>query len=701
MAGGPQSGKSTMLRTLICSLALRTRPPRRSSTAWTSAAARSAALAGLPHVGGVATGDRPTGSAAPSPRCSALLDRREHEFAERGIESIGAYRAMRASGEIAGDGHGDVFLVVDGWLTLRQDFEPLESAITALAARGLGYGIHVIAATNKWSEFRPAIRDLFGTQFELRLGDPYESEIGRALAVNVPERSPGRGLTRDGLHFLTALPRIDGQSSVAGLPDAVRKLVETVAGGWPGPRAPQVRMLPEVLPAAQLPGPDQTGTLVPFGIDESTLAPVSADFSADPHFLILGDIECGKSNLLRLIADQIVARYPPDRARLIVLDYRRSLLDAADTEHRIGYAASSSAAASLVSDARGALLERLPSAGLTAAELRARSWWKGSDLFLVVDDYDLVAGATNPLLPLVDLLPQARDIGLHLILARSAGGAGRAMFEPVIQRLRELGTPTLLMSASKDEGQLFGVKPQALIPGRGYLVARRGAPRLVQAALAGELAPAWPARPERPAPAQVPGWPGRCLKPGGGGPSAGWGSRGSGLAGCRRSGLAGRAPVPLPPARHHERADRDSDCGRDPAAGDEQRHRPGERVGPGRNQHRHGPGTGARRRGARRAQGRDRLHRIDHSRAGVRPRGAVGGRLDTPHHLRCGHGRVSRPDQGGDSGDERRGETRALVRRVVPARPRARDVRTGRDHRDWRPGVGVTGQGPGLVDRAG
>jgi S-DNA-T family DNA segregation ATPase FtsK/SpoIIIE len=61
------------------------------------------------------------------------------------------------------------------------------------------------------------------------------------------------------------------------------------------------------------------------------------------------------------------------------------------------------------------------------------------------------------------------------------------MFEPVVQRLREMGTPTLLMSASKDEGQLFGVKPQALPAGRGYLVARRGAPRLVQTALASEV----------------------------------------------------------------------------------------------------------------------------------------------------------------------------------------------------------------------
>jgi S-DNA-T family DNA segregation ATPase FtsK/SpoIIIE len=484
VAGGPQSGKSTLLRTLICSLALLHTPQEVQLYCLDFGGGTLGALGGLPHVGGVATRLQAERVRRTVAEVRAVLERREQEFAERGIESIAAYRAMRASGEISGDGFGDVFLVADGWLTLRQEYEQLELDITALAARGLGYGIHVVAATNKWSEFRPAIRDLLGTRFELRLGDPYESEMGRTLAANVPERSPGRGLTRDGLHFLTALPRIDGQPDAASLPDAVRKLVETVAGAWQGPRAPQVRLLPSAFSVAELPGPAETGTRLPFAVDEATLSPVFLDFAADPHFLVLGDTETGKSNLLHLIADGIAARYTPDQARIVVVDYRRSLLDVAGTEHRIGYAPSSAAAAALLNDTREALVERLPPADLTAEQLRNRSWWRGSDLFVLVDDYDLVAGVSNPLLPLLDLLPQAREIGLHLVLARSAGGAGRAMFEPVIQRLREMGSTALLMSASKDEGPIFGIKPQTLPCGRGYLAARRAEPLLVQTAFA-------------------------------------------------------------------------------------------------------------------------------------------------------------------------------------------------------------------------
>ena len=487
VAGGPRSGKSTVLLTLISSLALLNTPARVQFYILDFGGGSMSALSGLPHVGGVATrlqGDRVRRTVA---EVRTLLERREREFSERGIDSIATYRALRSEGAIAGDGFGDVFLVVDGWLTLRQDYEELEQAVTALAARGLGYGIHLVAATNKWSEFRPAVRDLFGTRLELRLGDPYESEIGRAAAGNVPAGAPGRGLTRDRLHFLAAVPRIDGQATAAGLPEAIRSLAARVAAAWEGSGAPPVRMLPDVLPAAELPPPASTGAQVPFGIDENSLSPVFLDFAADPHFLVLGDTECGKSNLLRLAAEGIAARFTPDQAKIIFLDYRRSLLDAAQIPHQIGYATSSVTAAALLDEVRGALNTRLPPPDLTPDQLRSRSWWSGSDLFVIVDDYDLVSGTRNPLLALSEFLPQARDVGLHVILARSAGGAGRAMFDPVIQRLREMGSPGLIMSGSKDEGALLGgIRPASQPCGRGFLVGRRNGSRLVQVALLGD-----------------------------------------------------------------------------------------------------------------------------------------------------------------------------------------------------------------------
>ena len=81
----------------------------------------------------------------------------------------------------------------------------------------------------------------------------------------------------------------------------------------------------------------------------------------------------------------------------------------------------------------------------------------------------------------MEFLAQAKDVGLHVVVARRSGGAGRALFDPLLGRLRELAVPGLVMNGSPDEGALVGgVKPQPSPPGRGVLVDRRRGNRRVQ-----------------------------------------------------------------------------------------------------------------------------------------------------------------------------------------------------------------------------
>ena len=104
---------------------------------------------------------------------------------------------------------------------------------------------------------------------------------------------------------------------------------------------------------------------------------------------------------------------------------------------------------------------------------------------LLVDDLDLViTGGGNPLQPLARFLPHARDIGLSVVLARRSAGASRALFDPFVARIRDLGGAGLVMSGSREEGPLLGgVRPGPLPAGRGRLVTRDGGVRLVQTAL--------------------------------------------------------------------------------------------------------------------------------------------------------------------------------------------------------------------------
>ncbi|MFC4085723.1 type VII secretion protein EccCb, partial [Amycolatopsis samaneae] len=484
IVGAPQSGKSTLMRDVAAMLALTHTPSEVQFFVLDMGGGALAPIAGLPHVSGYATRRDAQRCRRVVAELTALLEQREEFFAAQGIESMAAFRARRAELTESTDGRefGDVFLFVDNWTTIRQEYEQLEEQITGLAARGLGFGIHVIVSLNQWIGVRAQLRDAIGTRFELRLGDPADSSIDRKIAQNVPADAPGRGLTADKLHFLAALPRIDGDQRPDTVGTGGVDLVRRVSAAWQGERAPQVRLLPAEVPLDSLPA--APGKRVTLGIAESTLRPVHLDFAADPHFLAFGDVESGKSALLRALARGISAAYTPDEALILVGDYRRALLGAVDEPHLLGYAGAENTLTDLVTQCQTAMRNRLPGPDVTPDQLRNRSWWRGPELFVLVDDYELVAAVgRNPLLPLLEFLPQARDIGLHLIIARGSGGAGRALYEPVLQRLRELGSPGLIMSGAKDEGPLLGdVKPSPQPAGRGTLVSRRHGTGLIQVA---------------------------------------------------------------------------------------------------------------------------------------------------------------------------------------------------------------------------
>jgi S-DNA-T family DNA segregation ATPase FtsK/SpoIIIE len=484
IAGGPQSGKSTLLRSLIASFAVTHTPQQVQFYCIDLGGGTLTGLADLPHVGSVATRLEPDRLRRTTAEVNALLESRERVFTEHRIDSMASYRRAVANGSLPSDGFGDVFVVIDGWGTLRQEHEALEQQIMAMASRGLGFGVHVIITVQRWMEVRPGLKDLINTRIELRLGDPSESEIDRKAAQNVPDRTPGRGMTPDKLHFLAALPRIDDSSDSDSIIDGIEDLVARVSAAWRGPGAPAVRMLPDKLPYADLPLPDPNRNAVPIGIDEETLAPVLVDFDTEPHMLIIGDVESGKSNLLRTIAAGITQRYTPQQAKIITFDYRRGLLGAITTPHQIAYVMNSTNAPQTGADIAAALKERLAGIQIDQNATEVPEW-TGPKLFVIIDDYDILTGGGggNPLLPLAEFLPQARDIGLHVILARAAGGVGRGMFDPMMQRIREMGSPGVLLSGSKDEGAVLGaVKLEPLPQGRGRYVHRRTGAVLIQTA---------------------------------------------------------------------------------------------------------------------------------------------------------------------------------------------------------------------------
>jgi hypothetical protein len=225
---------------------------------------------------------------------------------------------------------------------------------------------------------------------------------------------------------------------------------------------------------------------------------------------------------------------------MVVVDLRRGLADLAALPNLIGYACMTAAVAEAVDWLRQRLEDRMAAARDLVPEPATVGWPAGGPgrpiqvgsngqgaatgsssvatgpdrphdscldvvgphalglrYLLLVDDYDLLpASSGSLLLPLLDLLGLGRELGFHLVLARRVAGAARAGFEPVVQRLRELGGPGLVMCGDPGEGPVVGGQRAAVLPpGRGFYVCPPRGTTLVQVAYRPPLAAGRPPRP--------------------------------------------------------------------------------------------------------------------------------------------------------------------------------------------------------------
>jgi S-DNA-T family DNA segregation ATPase FtsK/SpoIIIE len=284
-----------------------------------------------------------------------------------------------------------------------------------------------------------------------------------------------------------ALPRVDGQASDDNLSDVLEAQAVAARSTWQGPPAPQIRILPLQLPRVDVADETRQPAVLPIGVDERALASVYLDLAGrDSNLIVFGDSGSGKTNMVRLLVQQLLERHRPDQLAFAVMDPRRGLKGLIPDEFLGGYAPTSRMAAGLAGGVSEELAKRMPDDSGAVAE----AGQGGPRIVVLADDYDLLtSGAQSPMDPFLPYISSGRDIGLHFIVTRRASGASRQLYEPFLSAVLESGSAGLVLSGDRSEGQLFtGATPGDYPPGRGLFVRRGDSPQLVQTALADALA---------------------------------------------------------------------------------------------------------------------------------------------------------------------------------------------------------------------
>ena len=473
--GGPQTGRTTLLRTVAASLALHATPQQVAIYGMDLAGGGLRRIEGFPHVGGVATRGDTDRMRRLVEELALMLRSREQLFKSIGIDSMSQLRAMHAAGRLPQLASADIVLLVDGYGILRSDFEPLEDSFTRLMLQAASYGLHLVISMGRWGELRMAHQTLFGTRVELRLNDPTDSIIDRKLAPTIPSDTPGRALTDNKTLAQVALPSLEISES-EDIGEALERLAQQVSESWSGPAAAPIRLLPEHLPPESLPDAAEESS-VPLGLRQDTMDTALWDLDdGDQHLLVLGDAKCGKSTTLRTIARGLIERYTPEELAIAVVDPRGHVPGVIPDAYLAAHASSLRQAAGLASSIASEL-EARPS---RSPEEKLRS----PQVVLLIDDHDIIsAGGSEPLAPLVPYLPAARDLGFHVVATRPVAGATRALYGPLLQSIRDTGGAILLMSGDRSEGQILPrITPEHMPPGRGRYIRRGEQPYIVQVA---------------------------------------------------------------------------------------------------------------------------------------------------------------------------------------------------------------------------
>lgn len=469
--GSVRTGKSTTLQTIIVSAALTHVPGEVAFHCIDLGGGQLDALLQLPHVGTVCDMSNPTLVRRVIGEVVAAIEERERVFAARAISSAHGMRDLWRGGHLPEFDYADLFLVIDNFPRLASEFEDVVDAINHIASRGLTYGVHLVLTAARASDLKSKLSEAVAGRLELRLGDPADSAIDRRAAAEIPPDKPGRCLTYDKLLAQVALPRVDGRPDRTELQDVLRSLAESAAGSWGRSGVPAVRLLPAVVHYSDLPGPDlDLSPGIPLGLAEGDLQPLYLDLlEADSHLLIFGDRGSGKTTALRLVAQGYMDRCTDEQIVFAVIDTRRSLHDFVPEAYLGAYADSPTSAGALAAGVAKELETRVTH---LSGPLHNQTVSPPPHIFLLIDDLELLTDTPGrPLEPIQSYLPYARELRLHVVAARQAGGAGRAIFGPFLQTLREGGAAGLAMSGARSEGALWPdvfLTPQP--PGRGVLV---------------------------------------------------------------------------------------------------------------------------------------------------------------------------------------------------------------------------------------
>jgi S-DNA-T family DNA segregation ATPase FtsK/SpoIIIE len=330
-------GKTTFLRTLILSLAVKHSPDELQIYIMDFGGRNLSMFKDMPHVGAIVTSEEEERVTRLLRKIGSIIEKRQILFSEAGANDLYTYNVKNPDKV-----QPAVLVAIDNFAEFKENFENSMPTLISLVRESRAYGVHFIFTGDQPNALSGKLFSLVTERMTLKLSDAseYAEVVGRG--VSDMGNIAGRGFVRIGqtpLEFQTALPvgiteddnlkRIDENEKLKQLSQKLNRIWANRFKGEPPATIetlPFIVSLDRVMQTKVFP---KTNRILPFmGINDQDLDPYLLDLQRQgPHFVIIGPPNSGKTTSLRTILISLASQYTPKDIMIVLVDFGKKFFD--------------------------------------------------------------------------------------------------------------------------------------------------------------------------------------------------------------------------------------------------------------------------------------------------------------------------------------------------------------------------------------
>ncbi|RWZ54496.1 type VII secretion protein EssC [Halobacillus fulvus] len=392
------------------------------------------------------------------------MERRKQLFLDAEVSTISLFN------QVSKEPLPYLVVAIDNFDLVKEELQDLENQFIQFARDGQTLGIVLMISATRTNAIRQPLMNNLKTKIIHHLIDASErfSIIGRSPYEVEP--IPGRAIIKkDDAYLAQMYLPASGENDLEVL-ENVKGIVQEIGSEYASAQKPSpIPMLPSSLAYPEfiehyLTVPVATGH-VAVGLDEETVSPVQVDLST--HCLVTGQSRNGKTNVLRIMIDQILDQSP---AMVAIFDGSDRGLVSYQSHASVNYLENKDQMLAWLEDVEEELSAREEG---FLDQLNAGTKASFPGIYLVIDSTTRLNQIIDSLIQgrLANLIKQYGHLGFRVIAAGNANEFTKG-FDPLSNELKQISQGVLLMK--KSDQSLFTLpftrKEEPILPGFGYYV---------------------------------------------------------------------------------------------------------------------------------------------------------------------------------------------------------------------------------------